>query len=201
MSEGLVLHADGHARCWWCGTDPLYVTYHDTEWGVPERDGRALYEKLILDGFQAGLSWITILRKRDAFRRAFADFQPEQIARFTEAHVEALMLDAGIVRNRAKIEGTILSARAYFDMGGPEAFSRFLWDYVGGAPLQTRRETRGDIPPANDLSKEVSAALKKAGFKFCGPTIVYAFMQACGLVNDHLVGCHRHGPCADLAAS
>jgi DNA-3-methyladenine glycosylase I len=201
MSEGLVLHADGHARCWWCGTDPLYVTYHDTEWGVPERDGRALYEKLILDGFQAGLSWITILRKRDAFRRAFVDFQPEQIARFTEAHVEALMLDAGIVRNRAKIEGTILSARAYLDMGGPEAFSRFLWDYVGGAPLQTRRETRGDILPANDLSKEVSAALKKAGFKFCGPTIVYAFMQACGLVNDHLVGCHRHGPCADLAAS
>ena len=111
------------------------------------------------------------------------------------------MLDAGIVRNRAKIEGTILSARAYLDMGGPDAFSRFLWDYVGGAPLQTRRETRGDIPPANDLSKEVSAALKKAGFKFCGPTIVYAFMQACGLVNDHLVGCHRHRPCADLAAS
>jgi DNA-3-methyladenine glycosylase I len=201
MSGGLVLHADGHARCWWCGTDPLYVTYHDTEWGVPERDGRALYEKLILDGFQAGLSWITILRKRDAFRRAFAGFEPQEIARFTEAHVEALMLDAGIVRNRAKIEGTILSARAYLDMGGPEAFSRFLWDYVGGAPLQTRRETRGDIPPANDLSKEVSAALKKAGFKFCGPTIVYAFMQACGLVNDHLVGCHRQLVCEEMAGS
>ncbi len=199
MSEGLVHHADGHARCWWCGTDPLYVAYHDTDWGVPERDGRALYEKLVLDGFQAGLSWITILRKRDAFRRAFANFDPDEIARFTEAHVEALMLDAGIVRNRAKIEGAILSARAYLDMGGADAFSRFLWDYVEGAPLQTRRERRSDILPANDLSKDVSAALKKAGFKFCGPTIVYAFMQACGLINDHLVGCHRQLVCEELA--
>lgn len=199
MNEGLVLHADGHARCWWCGTDPLYVAYHDTEWGVPERGGRALYEKLILDGFQAGLAWITILRKRDAFRRAFADFDPEAIARFTPEHVEALMLDAGIVRNRAKIEGTILSARAYLDLGGADAFARFLWGYVGNAPLQTRRETRGDIPPANELSKDVSAALKRAGFKFCGPTIVYAFMQACGLINDHLNGCHRQPVCEELA--
>ena len=199
MTEGLTHHPDGRARCWWCGTDPLYVAYHDTEWGVPERDGRALFEKLVLDGFQAGLSWITILRKRDAFRRAFADFDPEAIARFTDAHVEALMLDAAIVRNRAKIEGTILSARAFLDLGGADAFAGFLWRHVGGTPLQTRRETRSDIPPANDLSKEVSSALKGAGFKFCGPTIVYAFMQACGLVNDHLVSCHRHAACAELA--
>ena len=199
MSEGLVSHEDGCSRCWWCGTDPLYVAYHDIEWGVPERDGRALYEKLILDGFQAGLSWITILRKRDNFRRAFADFDPEQIALFTPEHVEALMLDPGIVRNRAKIEGTILSARAYLEMGGPDAFSRFLWNYVGDAPLQPRRGMRGDIPAADELSKEVSAALKKAGFKFCGPTIVYAFMQACGLINDHLVGCHRQMACEALA--
>jgi DNA-3-methyladenine glycosylase I len=199
MTDGLVQHADGRARCWWCGTDPLYVAYHDTEWGVPERDGRALYEKLILDGFQAGLSWITILRKRDAFRRAFANFEPDEIARFTEAHVEALMLDVGIVRNRSKIEGTILSAKAYGEMGGPDAFSRFLWGYVGGAPLQTRRKSRSDIPPADELSRDVSAALKKAGFKYCGPTIVYAFMQACGLINDHLVGCHRQIVCEEMA--
>jgi DNA-3-methyladenine glycosylase I len=198
MSKGLVLHPDGKARCWWCGTDPVYVAYHDTEWGVPERDGRALFEKLILDGFQAGLSWITILRKRDAFRRAFAEFDPAEIARFTPEHVEALMLDAGIVRNRQKIEGTILSARAYLEMGGAEAFSRFLWRFVDGAPLQPRPGGRGEIPPADALSKEVSAALKAAGFKFCGPTIVYAFMQACGLINDHLLGCHRQIVCEEL---
>ena len=201
MSEGLIQHPDGRARCWWCGTDPLYVAYHDTDWGVPERDGRALYEKLVLDGFQAGLSWITILRKRDAFRRAFSGFDPDAIARFTPAHVEALMLDSGIVRNRAKIEGAITSARAYLDLGGSEAFGRFLWDRVGGTPLQTRRETRAEVPAANDLSRELSAALKAKGFKFCGPTIVYAFLQACGLVNDHLVGCHRHAACEELAAS
>jgi DNA-3-methyladenine glycosylase I len=200
MSEGLVQHPDGKARCWWCGTDPLYCAYHDTEWGVPERDGRALFEKLILDGFQAGLSWITILRKRDNFRSAFAGFEPAEIARFTDAHVEALMLDAGIVRNRQKIEGTILSARAYLALGGAEPFSRFLWGFVAGAPLQTRRETRSDIPTADALSKEVSAALKQKGFTFCGPTIVYAFMQACGLINDHLIGCDRHIACEELAA-
>jgi DNA-3-methyladenine glycosylase I len=199
MSEGLVRHPDGLDRCWWPGTDPLYVAYHDTDWGVPERDGRALFEKLVLDGFQAGLSWITILRKRDAFRRAFAGFEPEAIARFTPAHVEALMLDAGIVRNRAKIEGAIVSARAWLGAGGADAFSQLLWGYVDGEPLQTNRASRADIPAATDLSRAVSKELKARGYAFCGPTIVYAFMQACGLVNDHLVGCHRHRACAALA--
>ena len=199
MTEGLVQHADGIGRCWWCGTDPLYVHYHDTEWGVPERDGRALFEKLILDGFQAGLSWITILRKRDAFRRAFAGFEPGEIARFTPAHVEALMADSGIVRNRQKIVGTVASARAWLDIGGADAFSAFLWDRIGGVPLQTERASRSHVPAATDLSREVAADLKKAGFTFCGPTIVYAFMQACGLVNDHLIGCHRREACAALA--
>lgn len=198
MSDGVLAHPDGCHRCWWCGDDPLYVAYHDTEWGVPERDGRALFEKLILDGFQAGLSWITILRKRNHFRRAFAGFEPAEIARFTPAHVEALMLDSGIVRNRAKIEGTIASARAWLELGGADAFSALLWGYAGGAPLQTERRSRSDVPAATDVSQAMSADLKRAGFTFCGPTIVYAFMQACGLVNDHLVGCHRHETCAAL---
>ncbi len=197
-AEGLVQHPDGRARCWWCGTDPLYVTYHDTEWGVPERDGRALFEKLILDGFQAGLSWITILRKRDAFRRAFADFDPAAVARFEAADIERLMADPGIVRNRAKIVGAVASARAWLDLGGADAFSRWLWDQVGGAPLDGERRTRSDVPAATDLSRAIAADLKKAGFAFCGPTVVYAFLQATGLVNDHLAGCHRYAPCRQL---
>lgn len=197
MSEGLVGHPDGQRRCWWCGTDPLYVRYHDTEWGLPEHDGRALFEKLILDGFQAGLSWITILRKRDAFRSAFAGFEPALVAEFGPAEIEALMADAGIVRNRAKIVGTIASARAWLAMGGAEPFARLLWDHVGGEPLQPGRETRRDIPTASDESRAISARLKAAGFTFVGPTIVYAFMQACGLVNDHLVGCTRHAACRE----
>ena len=201
MNEGLVLHPDGRARCWWPGADPLYVAYHDTEWGVPERDGRALFEKLILDGFQAGLSWITILRKRDAFRRAFAGFDPAAIARFGPADVERLMADAGIVRNRAKIVGTVASARAWLDMGGPEAFASYLWGQVGGRPLQTGRETRADIPAATDLSRAIAADLKARGFAFCGPTVVYAFLQATGLVNDHLTGCFRYAECAALAST
>ncbi len=201
MSEGLVQHADGRARCWWCGTDPLYVAYHDTEWGVPERDGRALFEKLILDGFQAGLSWITILRKRDAFRRAFAGFDPEAIAAFTPEHVEALMLDPGIVRNRAKIEGTIKSARAWLALGGGEEFSRLLWGHLEGQrPIQTDRVGRAAILAETDLSRKLSKLLKSHGLTFCGPTIVYAFLQATGLVNDHLVGCFRHAECAALGA-
>ncbi|WP_375458809.1 DNA-3-methyladenine glycosylase I [uncultured Enterovirga sp.] len=198
MTEGIVLHPDGRSRCWWPGTDPLYVAYHDTEWGVPEHDGRALFEKLILDGFQAGLSWITILRKREGFRRAFAGFDPEAIARFTPAHVEALMLDAAIVRNRAKIEGTVASARSWIEMGGAEPFARFLWDRVDGRPLQTNRVSRAAIPTADDLSRDLSKALKTRGFTFVGPTIVYAFLQATGLINDHLVGCFRHAECATL---
>ncbi|HEY8565667.1 MAG TPA: DNA-3-methyladenine glycosylase I [Beijerinckiaceae bacterium] len=199
MTEGLLLHPDGRCRCSWCGLDPVYVTYHDTEWGMPERDGRALYEKLILDGFQAGLSWITILRKRDAFRRAFAGFDPEVVARFTPEHVEALMLDAGIVRNRAKIEGTIASARAWLAIEERQGFSAFLWDFVDGRALQNRFATRAEVPTETDLSRRISKALKAEGFTFCGPTIVYAFMEAVGMVNDHLTGCHRHDACAALA--
>jgi DNA-3-methyladenine glycosylase I len=196
---GLITHPDGCARCWWAGLDPIYVAYHDTEWGVPEHDGRALYEKLILDGFQAGLSWITILKRRDGFRRAFAGFDPEVVARFTEDDVARLMQDAGIIRNRAKIVGTIAGARAFLriEERGP-GFSRFLWDFVDGTPLQGGARSRAEIAAETDLSRRVSKALKAEGFSFVGPTIVQAFMQAVGLVNDHLVGCHRHGPCAEI---
>jgi DNA-3-methyladenine glycosylase I len=198
LAPGLVRHPDGRCRCWWPGTDPLYVAYHDTEWGAPEHDGRALFEKLILDGFQAGLSWITILRKRDAFRQGFAGFEPAAIARFTDADVERLIADAGIVRNRAKIVGTIASARAWIAIEEREGFSNFLWRHVEGRPLQTNRASRAEIPPSDALSTTVSKLLKAEGFTFCGPTIVYAFMQATGLINDHLVGCFRHRECAAL---
>lgn len=186
-------------RCPWPGTDPLYLAYHDEEWGVPERDDRALYEKLVLDGFQAGLSWITILRKREAFRHAFDDFAPEKIARYSKKKVEALMQDEGIVRNRMKIEGAILSARAWLEMmeRGP-GFSSYLWDFVDGKPIVNRYKTIKQIPAETELSRAIAKDLKARGFKFCGPTIVYAFMQATGLVNDHLIACHRHAVCAKL---
>ena len=189
-------------RCPWPGTDPLYVAYHDEEWGVPERDDRALYEKLMLDGFQAGLSWITILRKRDAFRRAFDDFAPEKIARYNAKKVASLMQDEGIVRNRMKIEGAIASARVWLDMmeTGP-GFSAFLWDFVNGEPILNRYKTIDQVPAETALSRAISKELKSRGFKFCGPTIVYAFMQATGMVNDHLTTCQRHKACADLARS
>jgi len=186
-------------RCPWPGTDPLYVAYHDEEWGVPERDDRALYEKLVLDGFQAGLSWITILRKRDAFRRAFDDFAPEKIARYTPRKVERLMQDAGIVRNRMKIEGAIASARVWLDMMETgSGFSAFLWDFVNGEPILNRYSALDQVPAETALSRAISKELKSRGFRFCGPTIVYAFMQATGMVNDHLTTCHRYKACADL---
>lgn len=189
-------HADGKTRCVWPGTDPLYVAYHDQEWGVAEYDDRALYEKLMLDGFQAGLSWITILRKRDNFRKAFAGFEPEKIARFSEKKVAALMQDAGIVRNRAKIEGAIKSAKIYLDImeKGP-GFAPLLWGYVDGAPKVNRFRTKAQIPAETPLSKTISKDLAQRGFKFVGPTIVYAFMQAVGMVNDHVVTCHCHATC------
>jgi len=190
------------ARCPWPGTDPLYVAYHDDEWGVPEHDDRALYEKLVLDGFQAGLSWITILRKREAFRRAFDDFEPEKIARYPKRKVEALMRDAGIVRNRMKIEGAIASARAWLEiMETGDGFAPFLWDFVRGKPLVNRYRRVSDIPAETELSRTISKELKARGFKFCGPTIVYAFMQATGLVNDHLTSCPRHAACVKLGAT
>jgi DNA-3-methyladenine glycosylase I len=198
--SGTVAHPDGLRRCAWPKQDPLYIGYHDTEWGVPEFDDRALFEKLLLDGFQAGLSWITILRKRDNFRKAFAGFEPDKIARFTPKRVERLMLDAGIVRNRMKIEGSVLSARAYLEVmdQGP-GFSRLLWDFLDGQPKINRFRSSVQIPTETELSRRMSKELAGRGFKFCGPTIVYAFMQAVGMVNDHLVGCHRHPACAALA--
>jgi DNA-3-methyladenine glycosylase I len=193
-------HPDGLQRCPWPGQDPLYVAYHDEEWGTPEFDDRALYEKLVLDGFQAGLSWITILRKRENFRRAFAGFEPERIARFDRRKIEALMRDAGIVRNRMKIEGAVKSARAYLDVmeKGP-GFADLLWAFVDGRPKINRFRLVSQVPAETDLSRRISKELAGRGFRFCGPTIVYAFMQAVGMVNDHLVKCHRHEACALLA--
>jgi DNA-3-methyladenine glycosylase I len=188
-----ILHEDGLRRCFWAGSDPLYMAYHDSEWGVPERDDRALYEKLVLDGFQAGLSWITILRKRENFRRTFSQFEPAKIARYDKKKVAALMKDAGIVRNKMKIDGAVSSARAWLEImdKGP-GFSNFLWEFMDGEPQVNRFRVRRQIPAETALSRKISKELKERGFKFCGPTIVYAFMQAVGMVNDHLVDCHRH---------
>jgi DNA-3-methyladenine glycosylase I len=186
-------------RCPWCGDDPLYVHYHDTDWGVPEYDSRALWEKLILDGFQAGLSWITILRKRTAFRAAFHGFRPEVIAEWGEAEVERLLADPGIVRHRGKIESTIRSAQAYLRIQEAEPFADYIWRFVDGVPIQNRLGSMAEVQAATDISTAMSKQLKKDGFNFCGPTIVYAFMQACGLVNDHLVSCPRHAEVAAMS--
>ncbi len=191
--------ADGKFRCVWPGSDPLYLAYHDSEWGVPEYDSRALWEKLILDGFQAGLSWITILRKRDAFRVGFADFEPEKVARFSEADVQRLLADAGIIRHRGKIEGTIKSAQAYLRISEKQPFADFLWKHLDGRVTQNTFRTHEAVPTQTKVSEAMSKELKAAGFTFCGPTIVYAFMEACGLVNDHLTGCFRWQECAALA--
>ena len=187
------IDADGVVRCPWSNKDALYIAYHDEEWGVPEFDDRALFETLVLAGFQAGLSWITILRKRENFRRAFDGFAPEKIARYTPKKVERLMQDAGIVRNRAKIEGAVLSARAWLEVmeKGPN-FSKLLWDFVDGKPKVNRFRTVRQVPAETAISRAMSKELIGRGFKFCGPTIVYAFMQAVGMVNDHLVTCYRH---------
>ena len=184
-------------RCAWADNDPLMRAYHDAEWGVVERDSRALWEKLVLDGFQAGLSWITILRKRDSFRRAFDGFAPEKIARYTPKKIERLMQDAGIVRNRMKIEGAVLSARAYLEvMEKEQGFARLLWDFLDGQPKVNAFRSIRQIPAETALSRTISKELARRGFRFCGPTIVYAFMQATGMVNDHLVTCHRHAALA-----
>jgi DNA-3-methyladenine glycosylase I len=195
-----LLHSDGLHRCPWPGKDDaLYLAYHDDEWGVPEYDDRALYEKLVLDGFQAGLSWITILRKRENFRRAFDSFRPEKIARYDARKKAALMKDAGIVRNRLKVEGAVLSARAWLDaMEKGPGFSNLLWDFVDGKPQINRFRDTKQIPAETPLSQRISKELSARGFKFVGPTIVYAFMQAVGMVNDHLVKCHRHKACCNL---
>ena len=180
-------------RCTWPGSDPLYIAYHDKEWGVPLKDDRALFEMLVLEGAQAGLSWITILRKRENYRRAFDGFNPAKIARYTPKKIERLMADEGIIRNRLKIEGAVLSARAWLEIQEESpGFSAFLWDFVDGKPIVNRLKPGDRIPAETDISRKLSKELKRRGFKFVGPTIVYAFMQAVGMVNDHLVTCFRH---------
>ncbi|MCV6586204.1 MAG: DNA-3-methyladenine glycosylase I [Marinibacterium sp.] len=185
--------------CSWPGSDPLYVDYHDHEWGVPDYDSRALWEKLILDGFQAGLSWITILKKRENFRAAFAGFDPNVIATWGEPEIEELLQNPGIIRHRGKIAATIGNARAWQKIEAEQGFDRYLWDFVGGAPIQNSWASADAVPAFTPLSEALSKDLKKRGFRFCGPTIVYAFMQATGLVNDHLLGCPRHAEVAALA--
>ena len=199
-----VKHFDGDGRrCAWANpADALYLAYHDEEWGVPEYDSRALWEKLVLDGFQAGLAWITILRKREGFRRAFADFDPEIVARFEPEDRARLMADPGIIRSNAKIDAAIGGARVYLAMRDRgEDFSRFLWDFVGGRPVQNAWRGIGDVPAQTPVAAEMAKALKAKGFKFCGPVIVYAFMQAVGMVNDHVTGCFRHAAVADMAGA
>lgn len=178
-------------RCGWVGDDPLYQSYHDTEWGAPEYDSRALWEKLILDGFQAGLSWITILRKRENFRTAFAGFQPELIATWGDDQVARLLQDPGIIRHRGKIEATITNAQAYLRLEAEMPFANRIWTYVGGTPIVGRYPTLAEVPTQDALSSQISKDLKRAGFKFVGPTIVYAWMEACGLLNNHTLDCHR----------
>ncbi|MEP2781542.1 MAG: DNA-3-methyladenine glycosylase I [Pseudoruegeria sp.] len=178
--------------CGWVGSEKIYIDYHDQEWGVPEYDSRALWEKLILDGFQAGLSWITILKKRDNFREAFEGFDPNTIATWEETDILRLLENKGIVRHRGKIAATIGNAKAWQRIEAEQGFDRFLWNYVGGSPIQNNFRTLEEVPASTDLSTQISKDLKAAGFRFCGPTIVYAFMQAVGMVNDHVVDCPCH---------
>jgi DNA-3-methyladenine glycosylase I len=186
-------------RCAWSGTDPLFVAYHDEEWGVPLHDDRALFEFLVLEGAQAGLSWITILRKRDAYRRAFDRFDPRKVARYDERKVASLLRDAGIVRNRAKIASAIKNAKAFLDVQAEfGSFDAYQWRFVDGRPIQNRRRAIREIPPRTRVSDAMSEDLKRRGFTFVGTTIIYAHMQAVGMVNDHLVDCFRHRMVAKL---
>lgn len=186
-------NADNPIRCPWCGTDPVYVAYHDDEWGRPERDPRRLFELLVLESFQAGLSWITILRKRNGFRAAFHGFDPALIATWGEADILRLLQDPGIVRHRGKIEGTIRGAQAFLRIEAREGFSPFLWSFVGDRPRLNHPKALADVPAETPESLAMSKALKREGFNFVGPTITYAFMQAAGMVNDHLATCHWRG--------
>ncbi len=185
-------------RCPWAGNDALYIRYHDNEWGVPMTDDRALFEKLVLEGFQAGLSWITILRKRENFRAAFHNFDAERIARYTARDVDRLMKNEGIIRNRAKIEATISNARAYLALSECMPFSQYIWSFLDGRPVINAITSTKDIQAETDISKRMSKALKNDGFRFVGSTTLYAFMQSTGMVNDHLLTCFRHGACAKL---
>jgi DNA-3-methyladenine glycosylase I len=188
-------------RCPWAGIEAeIYANYHDTEWGVPQGYDRALFEKLVLEGFQAGLSWLTILRKRENFRAAFASFDPQRMARFDLKQEGRLMADTGIVRNRAKIGAAIANAQAFLEIAEKEGFSRFLWGFLDGRPIVNRWRSFAEVPAQTALSQCMSKELKQRGFRFVGPTTVYAFMQSVGMVNDHLVSCHRHQACAELQA-
>jgi DNA-3-methyladenine glycosylase I len=189
-------------RCPWAsGDDVLYAAYHDQEWGVPEYDARALYEKLVLDGFQAGLSWITILRKRENFRKAFHDFDPEKIARYGRRDVDRLLKNDGIIRSRAKIDAAIKGARLWLEIQEeePGGFTELVWKHVGGKPQVNRFKSRDQVPAKTEMSENLAQELKQRGFNFCGPVISYAFAQAVGMVNDHLTNCFRHGECTKLA--
>jgi DNA-3-methyladenine glycosylase I len=189
-------------RCPWHGiADPIYAAYHDTEWGVPKTDDVALFEKLVLEGFQSGLSWLTILKKRDTFRVAFDQFDAEEIARYGDTEKARLMADAGIIRNRLKIDATIDNARALLKLRDRTTLAEFLWGFLDGRPQINKHKAFGDVPAQTDLSLRISKALKAEGFRFVGPTTMYAFMQASGMVNDHLVSCHRHAPCAAIQKS
>jgi DNA-3-methyladenine glycosylase I len=194
LSETLV-------RCPWPGVDPLYVSYHDTEWGVPEFDARALYEKLVLDGFQAGLSWITILRKRENFRKAFDGFDPEKIARYGKRETNRLLENEGIIRSPAKIKAAIKGAQLWLEIQEkePGGFPHLIWKHVDGRPKVNHFKTTKTVPAQTPMSEKLAKELKQRGFNFCGPVIIYAFAQAIGMVNDHLVTCHRHAACERLA--
>jgi DNA-3-methyladenine glycosylase I len=185
-------------RCPWPGSDPLYIAYHDEEWGVPKSDPRALFEKLVLEGFQAGLSWITILRKREAFRAAFDNFDADSMARYGQKKVVSLLKNEGIVRHRGKIEAAISNARAYLDLEAGPGFSQFVWGFVDGKPKQNAYKKMADIPTETAESRALAKALKQRRFRFCGPTTLHAFMQGVGMVNDHLTSCYRHADCAKL---
>ena len=187
-------------RCPWAGSDPLYVAYHDGEWGVPSRDDRHLFEMLILEGAQAGLSWITVLRKRESYRRAFAGFDPEKVSRFSARDAERLLADPGIVRNRLKVASAVGNAKAFLALQREAgSFAEWLWGFVDGRPVQNAFREMREVPAKTALAERISKELLRRGFRFVGPTIVYAYMQAVGLVNDHLVGCPRRRACARLA--
>jgi DNA-3-methyladenine glycosylase I len=187
--------------CPWCGQDPLYRRYHDTEWGVPVHDDAVLFEFLVLEGAQAGLSWITVLRKREHYRRAFDHFDAERVAAFDAARVETLLLDPGLIRNRLKMESAVSNARAFLEVQAQfGSFDRYIWGFVDGRPIVNRFASTVEVPAVTPLAETISRDLKRRGFRFVGPTIVYAHMQATGMVNDHLVTCPRHAVCAMLAA-
>ncbi len=189
-------------RCGWCGSDPLYVTYHDNEWGVPVQDDQTLFEFLLLEGAQAGLAWITVLRKREGYRKLFDGFQAEKVARFTDARLEKMLLNPAIIRNRLKVFGARTNARAFLDVQEEfGSFGRYIWGFVDGSPIQNRWRRLEDLPATSPVSDVISKDMKRRGFTFVGSTIIYAHMQATGMVNDHIADCFRHRECRNLAKS